>query len=245
MFTDKKCGARGKGRWLSAGLLAFLLVAGLPPGRALAQEVNRAGLIVVDDTGASRAYCVEFTEPEINGYDLLQRAGVATNVEASALGASVCAIDGVGCSFPAESCFCQCQGSPCVYWSYWTLDEAAGWRYATIGALAARVQDGAVQGWRWGAGTVAEAPEPPQMTLEEICAGPAAATAMAAVAAVASNAPTAASTAATPAISATAPVTPAAAGPVSSAQPAVDLLVWLGILAVPLAVGGWLWWRRR
>ena len=241
MFTDRKREAGGEGRWLVASLLALLL-AGLLPGRVLAQETNRAGLIVVDDTGASRAYCVEFAEPEISGYDLLQRAGVETNVEASALGASVCAIDGVGCSFPAESCFCQCQGSPCVYWSYWTLDAAAGWRYATIGALAARVQDGEVQGWRWGAGSVTAAAAPPQVTLEEICAAPVAAMEMITVTAAATDAPVAAPSATAAALAS--PAT-AVASPASSAQPAVDLLVWLGILAVPLAVGGWLWWRRR
>jgi chemotaxis protein CheC len=49
------------------------------------------------------------------------------------MGATICRIDGEGCNFPTESCFCQCQGSPCIYWSYWRLTEGE-WRYSNIGA---------------------------------------------------------------------------------------------------------------
>ena len=91
-------------------------------------------------------------------------------MEANATGATVCSLDGEGCAFPAQSCFCQCQGSPCVYWSYWRLADD-GWAYQTIGAGGTKVRDGTVEGWRWGAGTVESATEPPVVDLAEICSG--------------------------------------------------------------------------
>jgi hypothetical protein len=229
--------ARGEGRGTIGGALricaAVLLLCALTVGgatrSAYAQETHRAGLVVVDGAGASRAFCIDFAEDELSGYELIQRAGLDLAVEASAMGVTVCAIDGEGCAYPAESCFCQCQGSPCVYWSYWT-HAADGWRYEARGAVLTRVRDGDVHGWRWGAGTVAEAQAPPPATLAEICAAEeVVATAPPAPASPVADAPTATADAA-----------------LSSRElPTGDLLGWLGVLAVPLALGGWLLWRRR
>ena len=242
---SRTCG----GQALVAGLLLIFLLLGGGPKIAHAQETNRAGLVVVDGAGASHAYCVGFVEAEISGYELLQRAGLALSVEAGAMGATVCAIDGEGCSFPAESCFCQCQGSPCVYWSYWTQDDdGAGenWRYETLGAGNARVRDGDVQGWRWGAGTVTEAQQPPLLMLDEICKADEAAAPAGAPVTV-----TVAATAAAGLAGTTTPLAPVVATRSDDAAPvtanglsAGDLLLWLGMLAVPLALGGWLLWRR-
>jgi hypothetical protein len=230
-------GARGEGRgaWgvalraCAAALLFFALSAGGATRAAQAQETNRAGLVVIDGAGASRSFCIDFAEDEISGYELIQRAGLELAVEASAMGVTVCAIDGEGCAYPAESCFCQCQGSPCVYWSYWT-HAADGWRYEARGATLTRVRDGDVHGWRWGAGTVAEAQAPPAAAFAEICA---------AEVVDATTTPAAA-----PAATAPAAVTTSAAVSGSGLQIG-DLLVWLGVLAVPLLLGGWLLWRRR
>jgi hypothetical protein len=239
-----------EGQVLVAGLLLSFLLLGGRPQTAYAQEPNRAGLVVVDGAGVSRSYCVDFAEAEISGYELLQRAGLALGVEASAMGATICAIDGEGCSFPAESCFCQCQGSPCVYWSYWTLDADGsddGWRYETMGAGNARVRAGDVQGWRWGAGTVTEAQEPPLFSLDEICREDETVTPTAMRVAA-----SAASTAADELVGAATPLPPVVATRSEGAVPAAvsglvasELLIWLGVLAVPLVLGGWLLWRRR
>ena len=226
-------------RHFSVGLLALLALVGAATP-ALAQDTNRAGVVVVDGAGESRAFCVAFPEDEISGYELLRRTGLTLNVEASAMGATICAVDGEGCAFPAESCFCQCQGSPCVYWSYWTLGDD-DWRYETLGAGYTRIHDGDVQGWRWGAGTVKEAQEPPLVTLDEICEVAAGATVTPTVTVAPSAAPTGAE--------ATAARTPAAA-----AMPDIrgadgpnvgQLWIWLGVLAVPLVLGGLVLRRRR
>lgn len=208
-------------------MLVVLILSGA--SSAQAQETNRAGLVVTDGAGVSRSFCIDFAEDEISGYELIQRAELPLAVEASAMGVTICAIDGEGCAYPAESCFCQCQGSPCVYWSYWT-QAADGWRYEARGASITRVRDGEVHGWRWGAGTVAEAQAPPLSTIAEICA---------AEEVVATAPPPAATVVAAP-TAATANVPPSSSGLQTG-----DLLVWLGVLAVPLLLGGWLLWRRR
>ena len=84
------------------------------------------------------------------------------------MGAAICRIDNVGCSFPQDVCFCQCadlsDDSPCVYWSYWHLNDGQ-WVYSQVGAGAYKVQAGSVEGWLWGRGN------PPQViSLAAICA---------------------------------------------------------------------------
>lgn len=155
-----------------AGLLFAVCLALLLPFAARAQEPHRAGLVVVQGDGAVTSRCVEFTEEALTGYELVARSGLDFTVEASAMGASICSLAGEGCRFPQESCFCQCKGNPCVYWSYWTLEEE-GWLYANRGASVDLVQSGDVQAWVWGAGTVDKAAAPPPRTFAEICPVPA------------------------------------------------------------------------
>lgn len=164
-----------EGRRFSSGLFLALLIAllGLPAltaGAVQAEEgVNQAGLVVrlSDDDWVAR--CVSFPEEEISGYELLARSGLAAEVAFQSMGVSVCRIEGLGCD--QADCFCQCRGGgECIYWSYWQLAED-GWRYARAGAASHRVGHGAVDGWAWGPGTVTDAPQPPLVAFEEICAG--------------------------------------------------------------------------
>lgn len=154
-------------------LLAIAMLASLPvllnATPVQAQDGARAGVIVVHGDGSVTQQCVRFDEESISGYELLTRAGLALGVEASSTGATICSIDGEGCNFPQESCFCRCQSSPCVYWSYWRLQEG-GWLYQNLGAGNTRVRDGDVEGWRWSEGTVKDAPEPPLVGFDQICA---------------------------------------------------------------------------
>jgi hypothetical protein len=136
---------------------------------AAAQEQNRAGLVVVHGDGSVATRCVAFSEASISGADLLARSGFDLAVEASSMGATVCSIDGEGCSFPQQSCFCACEGSPCIYWSYWRL-AGDTWRYSNVGAGGSSVSDGEIDGWRWGLGSVEKAEAPPVISFEEICA---------------------------------------------------------------------------
>jgi hypothetical protein len=136
-----------------------------------AQEENRAGLVIVHGDGSMVTQCIAFAEEAISGAELLARSKLDLSMEASGMGATICRIDGEGCDFPAETCFCQCQGSPCIYWSYWRLTEGE-WRYSNIGAGNAVVRDGDVDGWRWGQGTVDKAESPPAVAFEDICVEP-------------------------------------------------------------------------
>lgn len=226
--------------------VALLLVA----SPAAAQEENRAGLVIVHSNGSVASQCIAFAEESITGAELLARSGVDLAVEASSLGGTICRIDGEGCDFPQESCFCQCQGSPCIYWSYWRRAEGA-WRYSNAGAGNTSVTDGAVEGWRWGPGTVDQAEAPPDLTFEELCATAPIATgdgepgvgAAEAVAALTNATPTlpAASTIAPPPNGQSGRPAEVAAAP----TPTTALLLLLGALAaLPLAAFV-LWWLRR
>ena len=152
-------------------LLLILLLIGLGVS-ASAQELNQAGLVVVLGDGTAVTRCVEFAEDEINGFELLSRSGLAVETGTAAIGASVCRIEETGC--PGSDCFCECKGSECVYWSYWHLRDD-GWQYSQAGAAIYQVKNGAVEGWTWGPGTPQDAPEPPAVTFDEICAAPVAA----------------------------------------------------------------------
>ena len=154
----------------SAVILMILLLVFLPQPVRAQEGDNRAGLVIVHGDGSVVQQCVAFTEESISGYELLQRGGAALSVEAGGFGATVCSIDGEGCSYPAESCFCQCQSSPCIYWSYWRQQAEGAWRYQPLGAGNTQVRDGDVEAWRWAAGTRSSAVEPPAVRFDDICA---------------------------------------------------------------------------
>ena len=164
-----------------SGLLFVVALLVLLPGVARAQDENQAGLVVVFGDGRVERQCVAFAEDTITGYDLLQRSGLPLSVEAGAIGPTVCSIDKEGCSFPAESCFCRCQSSPCIYWSYWRLETEGSWRYQSLGAGNTKVRNGDVEGWRWAAGTPQDAEEPPAVSFADICGDPSPQTIAAAV----------------------------------------------------------------
>lgn len=152
-------------RWAAA--LLWLLLAAAGVSLVQAQDANRAGLVVVHGDGRVVSQCVEFAEDEITGMELLERSGLDLNVDAaSGMGAIVCRLDQEGCSFPAEPCFCQCRGQPCVYWTYWNLDGDQ-WQFSNLGASSRKLRHGDVDGWRWG--ETSQATIPPRLTFAEIC----------------------------------------------------------------------------
>jgi hypothetical protein len=150
---------------LAACIILLIAIDNAAPTRA--DGPRRAGLVIAHD-GEVLKRCVEFSEDEISGLDLLQRADVDLNYAQTGQGATICQIDGQGCSYPEQDCFCQCQGSPCIYWSAWSLVEG-GWKYSTVGASGMRVRDGKVIGWNWAAGSTSQAAPPPSTSFEEIC----------------------------------------------------------------------------
>jgi len=146
-------------------LLVALVVSLLVSTPAHVQSPNRAGLVIQLPDGRVETACVEFSETEISGVDLLNRSGLPVILDyGGGLGAKVCKIGETGCDYPGQDCWCQCQGSPCAYWNYWQLRDAQ-WRYSPLGASVRRLGDGEVDGWAWGDGEEA----PPLFSLGNIC----------------------------------------------------------------------------
>jgi hypothetical protein len=133
----------------------------------LAQGSNRAAIVVRFGEDRQESRCVAFEEPEISGLELLQRSGLNPDLDSGGMGSLLCRIEETGC--PPDDCWCQCKGGDsCVYWSYWRqLDES--WIYAQVGASSTKISDGAVDGWSWGPGTIANAIEPAEVSFDEVC----------------------------------------------------------------------------
>lgn len=152
-------------------LLLGLAVADSSEVAAQSDGPNRAALVVVHGDGRVVTRCVTFAEAQINGLELVQRAGFDLNLEASSMGATICRLDGEGCTYPQQSCFCQCEGESCVYWSYWRWQNGV-WTYSNQGASNHAVTAGALEGWVWAADAAGQAKSPPATTFDAICTAP-------------------------------------------------------------------------
>jgi hypothetical protein len=151
---------RINGVYLALTVLLALVIAGVGLPGACAQQPNRVGLVVHFGDGSVITRCVEFGEPEINGYDVLVRSGLAVIAAYdSGQGAAVCKIEHEGC--PAEDCLTCAYPN---YWSYWHLANGA-WVYSQVGGSGYTVHNGDVEGWSWGNGA-----PPPVVPLDQICA---------------------------------------------------------------------------
>lgn len=149
--------------WFGAGLV-------LTPAVHGQEGPNQAGLIIQYGDGTTSTACVNFEESSITGLELLRRAGISVSADVSSgLGTTICALDGQGCNYPEENCFCQCQGATCVYWQYWYLADGE-WQYSQIGATDREVTDGSVNGWVWAEGDPSGGQRPPATSFTEICA---------------------------------------------------------------------------
>lgn len=160
--------------WSALPLALALLLAIAPSGVAQAQEGtgNKAGVVVDFGGGSVMTACVDLgADGQASGEELLDAAGFDVLIEYSAQGGAVCKIDAQGCNFPDQSCWCECMSSPCVYWAYNHLQDGQ-WLYSTLGASSYVVHAGDVDGWAWGAGTIAQGAQPPVITFDQICTPP-------------------------------------------------------------------------
>jgi hypothetical protein len=144
--------------------LLALVGASLPTVRA--QTSSQAGLVVRFGDGSVVTRCIEFSESEISGHDLLMRSGLnIVDAFDPSQGAAICSIEGKGC--PASSCLtCDVPN----YWSYWHLADGS-WVYSQAGASNRKVHSGDVDGWQWGSGD-----SPPVVPFDQICTPPPTAT---------------------------------------------------------------------
>ncbi len=145
----------------SAFLIMLLAVAVLPePARIT--EPNQAGLVVRLADGQVVTRCVAFEEDQVSGAELLARSGLDVTMDpSSSMGITVCRIEGTGCNFPGEPCFCQCMGGgTCIYWNYYYRDSGTTrWVYSGLGAAMRKVKPGSVDAWVWGEGDTPPAQE--------------------------------------------------------------------------------------
>jgi hypothetical protein len=144
------------------------LATALFPLAAHASGPNRTALVVIFGDGRSASRCIAFEEPEISSHDVLQRSGL--NVRFSgygSLGAAICAIEGEGCPREDQQCFCQCLGTPCLFWTFWLWRDGQ-WHYSQRGASNVPVDDGELQAWFWSDGQS----QPSGVSFDAICLPP-------------------------------------------------------------------------
>jgi hypothetical protein len=142
------------------------------PSAASADPGDRAGLVVEFGDGRVMTRCVTLETEEATGADLLTLSGLEVLVDASSgMGITVCQVEGVGCAYPADPCFCQCMsGNACAYWNYFYRDPGeTDWSYSALGALLRKVNPGSVEAWVWGDG---QTPPADDLTFEAICTPP-------------------------------------------------------------------------
>ncbi|MGC8780604.1 MAG: hypothetical protein ACP5UQ_07035 [Anaerolineae bacterium] len=201
--------------------------------QAWAQEgPQRAALVVRFADGTVETRCVSFTGPGISGAELLDRAGLSVVINYnSGMGGAVCSIQGQGCAFPREDCFCKCQGAACEYWAYYHWQDGR-WVYSDVGASNFQVTDGAIEGWSWGKGNFSSGTEPPPVRFDEICSASA----------------TSGMAAAGPAATERATTRSGTMTAVGASRDAVAPMRYLSFLLFAVALaGGWAWMlvRRR
>lgn len=149
-------------------LLPLVVLALLLPTFTRAQEQHRAGLVVRHGDGRVATACVTFSEPSLSGVEVLERSGFSMTTQGGGIGAAVCKLDGEGCDYPTEGCFCKRDGTQSVYWAYSQLRDGV-WAYSPLGASNTTVQDGDVEGWAWGNGDSRVGAVPPVLPLDQIC----------------------------------------------------------------------------
>jgi hypothetical protein len=220
-------------------MLAVLALQFITTGALLAQASPRAGLVIVHGDGTVATSCVELGSESISGYDLLSKSGIGILAEPSGMGMTICKLDGEGCG-AQESCFCQCKGSPCIYWSYWQMVDGA-WRYSNLGAANTRPTDGSLEAWVWGDGTSGQAPQPPAMSFADVCSATTISTTLVGEQAVTE---TASSAAATSAHVASVESTPPAPGTLEAPEETL-LMVMVVLIPLPLLAIAYWFWRRK
>ncbi|HUS17263.1 MAG TPA: hypothetical protein VM536_19880 [Chloroflexia bacterium] len=154
--------------WGLFGLLAVCLTLSGPAAPTQAADGN-VGLMVDNGAGGVATYCLSVPAAGVSGLELLQRTGLPLRIDAVSLGVEVCAIGGVGCLDASQPCYCQCQGTPCVFWRYVQWRNGR-WVSTTLGAASTVVRPGSIEGWGWGK-------DPPAPSGNALCATQAAPTA--------------------------------------------------------------------
>ena len=139
-------------RWRSLGL-AVLLMAGAVYSAAPAQAAGAHRALVVVDTGTTTyRQVITFTEDSVTGVHALELAGANPVVYTySGQGGAVCRLFGVGRD-SGPGCLGGADGDN-RYWAYFRAPSGtSSFTYSRAGAGSVQVQDGDVEGWKFGTG---------------------------------------------------------------------------------------------
>ncbi len=150
-------------RVVAVTLISILVVVTAAGSAASATTLNAAGLVIKHGDGSVLYYYVQFSESEITGTQLLERAGVSIDITPYAgMGEAICRIDGEGC--PSTNCFCKSYTNPAIYWRYHRLTSDGSWVTVPSGPDQRKVHNGDVDGWSWSA----QDNDLPSVTLSQI-----------------------------------------------------------------------------
>lgn len=139
----------------TAALFLLLLLLGIFIPAAKANGINQGYVIIQTSNDERWIREISFLSP-INGLDALKLANQDVITANTAFGVAVCSIAGVGC--PADNCFCS---SSFWEYSYW---DGSSWQGYLTGASDTSLNDGAIEGWRWGEWGIGSLPPATHLT---------------------------------------------------------------------------------
>lgn len=154
---------------LLCGADAFVLSARVVRAQSGGGSGGQAGLVIEHGDGSVDTYCVGFSGDSITGAQLLSRAGIGV----VQFNGAVCAVGNQeGCFQPHDfaSCYCDSYPPKNLYWSFFTAKPGQPWVYSPVGFASAAAKNGDLQAWRWGVGGPNNAPPPPAISFQQVCA---------------------------------------------------------------------------
>lgn len=157
--------ARRLGRVVVCALLCWAGLLTIPSTAGATSCSDGTGVSVVVDFGSFGGTQTGCAGAPPTGLAALSQAGFSV-VQVTTQPGFVCRIDGVP---PAQDDACVRTPPTTAYWSYWTAAPGArSWSYSTQGAASTHPEQGASEGWAFGAGSppaaappVNTAPPPP------------------------------------------------------------------------------------
>jgi len=146
-------------------LAVAVAVLAFAPARPVRADSGYAALLVLFGPEDYHTECIALPG-NMTAFDLVRASTLSATIESPTNAAdAICSIDGVGCVYPGEACFCQCNADACALWTEWYSDVNR-WEIA-FDADERIIPNGAVEAWVWGDGMT----EPPIVSFADICTG--------------------------------------------------------------------------
>lgn len=143
-------------------LALWLIGLALPP--AVHADSGYAALLVVFGEDDFHTECIAMPG-DMTAFDLVTASSLGVIIESDDDSQSMCSIDSVGCNYPTDDCFCECDSETCLLWTDWYRDGSQ-WE-VSLSSSERVIPDGGVEAWTWGDGLS----EPPIVDFADICPG--------------------------------------------------------------------------